>query len=609
MVRRLLYPFRYYLTLLIIFILEKPLFMLYAGLLTGNSFSFRNVLQVMWHGIPVDLSVAGYLVIFPILVILASIWISRFRYRPVLKVYNFIVALLLALIFAGDAAVYPFWGFKLDASVFFYLESPKDALASVSFWYILAGLAVVAGLTWLFAWLLDRTIPEEESHALLNRGWGTALLVVLLGPVFLLIRGGVSESVMNIGRAYFSTDQFLNHSAVNPAFSLLDTLGEGDFDSMFNFYEDDAQLAETFDSLFPEKKPFEATQSVLKTQRPNILLVIMEGFGADFVESLGGLPDVAPNLQRIAQDGIFFTQCYAGSFRTDRGTVCILNGHPGLPTESIMKLPAKSKTLPSMPAILASEGYKTEFLYGGDINFTNMQSYLWAGGYSAVYSDRDFSAEERRSGAWGVQDGIGFNRLYDMLQDGTEGHRFTTYLTLSSHEPFEVPYSRLEDKVANSFAYTDSCLGSFTDRLRETAVWDSLLMILVPDHGFCYGPGNKHLLHAHHIPMIWTGGAVESAMTVDRLVDQYDLAASVLAQMGLDHSSFRFSRDIFAVEPAEPFVFYSFKNGFAFIDETGTSLYDNDADRPFGEDGPGADARLSRGKAILQTLYDDLARR
>lgn len=632
MKERLIYPLRFYVELLLVFIVEKPLFMLYAGRGADTAYTFMDVLSTVWHGLPVDMSVAGYLVLLPLVLMILSIWMRNLPFRPILHVYNAIISLILALVFIADAAIYPFWGFKLDASVFFYMQSPADALASVSVWFLILGFALVLVLTVLLTLLLSGGMPEmmrvhrssrsfrrtmrgqrgvREPRQFLNRGWGTAWLVLLAALAFLAIRGGFKESTMNIGRAYYSTDQFLNHSAVNPAFSLLSSMGkEEDFSQKCNFYPDDSRLKERFEKLFPEKVAFAPADIVLNTTRPDILLVILEGFGADFVGELGGIEGVAPNLERISKEGIFFKECYAGSYRTDRGTVCLLNGHPGLPQESIMKMPAKSRALPSVPAMLAQQGYSNTFLYGGDINFTNMQSYLWSGGYQNIMADTDFSKAERNTGAWGVQDGISFDRLYGMLTDGSlKSPWHTAFLTLSSHEPFEVPYSRLDDKVSNSFAYTDSCLGHFVDRLKETPVWDNLLMLIVPDHGFCHDNGNRHLPHAHHIPMIWTGGAVKDAMTVGRPVNQYDLAATLLSQLGLDHSEFRFSRDIFAKSPSEPFAFYTFNNGFGYIDGSGMTVYDIDADAPIYGTGQGEAERLEKGKLILQVLYDDLQTR
>ena len=187
----------------------------------------------------------------------------------------------------------------------------------------------------------------------------------------------------------------------------------------------------------------------------------------------------------------------------------------------------------------------------------------------------------------------------------------TTFLTLSSHEPFEVPYHRLSDPYLNSVAFTDSCLGAFIDGLKELPVWKNTLVILVSDHGFCY-PENltNYEPRRYHIPMLWLGGAVAAPRKVETFACQTDLAATLLGQLRLPVDRFTFRKNIFS--PSEPhFAFYTYNNGFGIIDTTGYSSFDNEAGRVLlTKASPAGEAlRVDKGKALLQTLYDDLGSR
>lgn len=605
MYKRLLYLFRYWITLMAIFIVEKPLFMLYASNQKGT-LSLRDYLDVMYHALPVDLSCAGYFVVIPLLLIIISIWWNNFPLRAIMRFYNIVLAIALALAFVSDTALYPFWGFKLDSSVFFYLKSPQEAMASVSIWFVLVAVLLISLLVWVITKLLNNTYckPNKVVRVVPD----TLFFVLLMAPLFLSMRGGLKESTMNIGKVYYSTNQFLNHSAVNPVFSVLSSISKSDdFSEQYNYFAEDKR-AELADSLFNVSDS--ETLQLLNTDRPNILIVLMEGFGGDFLSSISGLQDVAPNLDSLAMQGVFFSNCYAGSFRTDRGIVCALNGHPGLPSESIMKMPNKSRNLPSLAKKFVEMGYSTDFFYGGDINFTNMQSYLWSNGYQSITADTDFSAAERQTNAWGVNDDITFSALLEKLKHREDSLWHTTFLTLSSHEPFQVPSNRFEDDICNSFAYTDSCIGAFVDSLKQTALWENTLLVLMPDHGFCYPrTGFKSAPHVHHIPVIWTGGAVKQPIKIDKLMNQTDVAATLLAQMNIDHSDFLFSRNVLSDGYDDRFAFYTFVNGFCYIDSTGTTIYDHTSGKVMqniGGNEQTAVRREERGKAILQTLYDDL---
>lgn len=608
MKKRIAYISLYFFTVLLIFILQKPLFMLYNGSIE-KGFGFADYMQVMVHGASLDAATAGYLTAFPFLLVLISIWFRKFPLKKILYGYYILAAALISIIFVVDMALYTFWGFKLDASVFLYIDSPKEALASVSVGFILLRVLAILLLIVLNSWVLLKITPSVLT-ATRKRIAGTAGMLLLGGVLFIIIRGGVTESTSNIGQVYFSNEPFLNHSAVNPDFSLLSSMGKSqDFASEFNFFDEEKRAA-LFDGLYPTTDGDSIIQ-VLNTKRPNILIILMEGFGGAFVEPLGGLPDVTPHFNRLSKEGVFFTNCYANSFRTDRGTVCTFSGYLGLPTASVMKIPAKSRTLPAIAEGLSKAGYKTDFLYGGDINFTNMKSYLLSTGYQRLTANTDFSLAEQTSNAWGVNDDITFEYLYNQLRNRKEeGPWHTAFLTLSSHEPFEVPYHRLEDKIPNAFAYTDECLGKFIDRLKQTPAWKDLLVICLPDHGFYYPrEGSNAMPRFYHIPLLWLGGAVKQPMQVDKIMNQTDLAATLLGQLGLEHTAFTFSRNVLGSDYKYPFAFYSFNNGFSFRDSTGVTVFDNNSGSILFDEPEADESRLDKGKAILQTVYDDLGNR
>ena len=429
--------------------------------------------------------------------------------------------------------------------------------------------------------------------------------------MFIPIRGGVTTSTANVGMVYFSDNQFLNHSAINPCFSLLSSISkQQDFAEQFNFYPEE-ERAQIMQEIRPEQMiPTDvARRELLTTTRPNILLIILESFSANTISVTGGEKEVTPNLNRLSEEGVLFTNMYANSFRTDRGLVSILNGYLAQPTTSIMKYPAKSQTLPSLAHSLGKEGYTSDMLYGGDINFTNMQSYFFGSGYSRIVSDKDFPITERLS-KWGANDDVTFDYLLqDMKNRDTGGARWmTTFLTLSSHEPFEVPYHRLEHLYLNSVAFTDSCLGNFIDQLKVLPIWKDLLVIMVADHGFRYPDTLKDYEPSrYHIPMLWIGGAIKNPARIEAYCNQTDLVSTLLGQLEIPHDEFVFSRDILSSNPPK-YAFYTYNNGFGLVDSTDYVAYDNESNRVLMKS-ESSENLLRKGKALLQTLYDDLGGR
>jgi phosphoglycerol transferase MdoB-like AlkP superfamily enzyme len=603
MKKRFFYLFSFFALVLLIFAFQKPVFMLYNHSIS-QGFSLGDYLMVMLHGLKLDSSMSGYVVLLPLLGILLSIWWRKMNIRKIFLAYYLILSILIALVFIVDMALYSFWGFKLDMTVLFYLDSPSNAMASVSFLFIAFRILFILLLSVLYFWLFMKITPAVLPPVKW-RITGTIGTILLGGIFFLFVRGGITESTSNIGRVYFSENQFLNHSAVNPALSFLYSMGKTeDFSAQFNFFPEEKRQ-EVFQNLYP--KDGETVTRLLNTNQPNILIVLLEGFSGNFLEVLGGEPGVTPNLNRLSEEGIFFTNLYSNSFRTDRGMVCTFSGYPGFPTTSVMKMPVKSRGLPAIAKSLLKAGYKTDFLYGGDIDFTNMQSYLRSTGYQKIKSDKDFSLKEQHTHAWGVTDGITFEYLYNAIFERKDSPWHTGFLTLSSHDPFEVPYHRLENKVLNAFAYTDECIGSFVEKLKKTPAWDNLLIVFLADHGYSYP---ENVFHNNpvffHTPMLWLGGAITQPATIDKILNQTDLAATLLGQLNLPHDEFTFSRDVFSSSYTYPFAFSTFNNGVVFRDSTGVSVYDNAPDKVvFEEPAPNAE-RVEKAKAILQTIYDDL---
>lgn len=613
MKKRLLFLLAVFIIWLPLLAIQKPVFIMYHHAL-ANGCSLTDYLQVITHGLLLDCTVSGYLTVIPLLCILISVWLPGAFYRKFLKGYFLFMALLIAAIFAVDVALYGYWGFRLDATLFFYLQSPADAMASVpvgSFFLQFALFLIYAfGMFWVFKRFV---IPLFPTTPVSKRLGGTVVVLLLAGILFIPIRGGVTTSTANVGMVYFSKNQFLNHSAINPAFSLLASLSkQQDFAAQFNFFPEEerqqryATLTAHNDSLSNSTEKVE----LLTTDRPNILIILMESITANAIEAVGGEPGITPNLNRLSKEGVTFTNMYANSFRTDRGIVAVLNAYLAQPTTSIMKYPAKSQTLPSIAKSLGEQGYVADMLYGGDINFTNMQSYFFGSGYSKITADRDFPLTSRLS-KWGANDDITFSHLYESIKGRDEKTPWlSTFLTLSSHEPFEVPYHHLDNPYLNSVAFTDSCIGSFVDKLKELPVWKNTLIVLISDHGYRYpASAQEYEPLRYHIPMIWLGGAIKEPAVIDAYSNQTDLAATLLSQLNLPHDQFIFSRDI--LDPGYPkYSFYTFSNGFGFIDSTGVSVYDNESNKPLLEQpAEGSTPRLDKGKVLLQTLYDDLGSR
>lgn len=625
-----------YATFVVLFVLQKPLFLfLEKGSATQPVDNiFTELPAVIWHGLPLDLSMAGYLSVIPGFLSIAVVWLKRELVKPIMNIYFIIASLFITCSFLLNASLYPYWKYPLDSTpLFYFFTSPADAIASVSIWQVILSIVILIVLT-IGVWFTLRMRGEKrQQYSRYSYGYGgfgsgkrnrfddfdrhrgrtSIILLLLTGLLFLPIRGGITVSTMNTGQAYYSQNAYLNHSAVNPLFSLLESIThQEDFASQYRFMKDKEadKIFATMTSTSDENTYPLLNEATFKKGTPDILIVIMESFASDIMPSMGSYKDVAVCLDSIAQQSILFTRFYANSFRTDRGMVSILSGYPAQPTTSIMRYPRKTSQLPSIARNLAKyKNYKTTYYYGGDADFCNMRSYLVSQGYQHIISDANFPIEDKLS-KWGVPDHILAAKMMEDIkaQQNEKRPMLRILQTSSSHEPFEVPYHRLKDKRLNAFAYTDSVMGAIVRVYRKLPRWKNTLIVFVPDHVGGYKENlNDHDRSRYQIPLILAGGAISRPMKVGIIGSQHDIAATLLGQLGVEHREFTFSKNMMS-DATPKFAFFAVNDAFGIVSEENSLIYDNRAKRIVYDKGEKG-FNLKRGQAYLQKLYDDLAKK
>jgi phosphoglycerol transferase MdoB-like AlkP superfamily enzyme len=426
----------------------------------------------------------------------------------------------------------------------------------------------------------------------------------LLPFVFLAIRGSFGIAPISVSRVYFHPEPFPNYAANNVAWNLGHSLLEKkDQPNPFK-YLDNQTARQYLDEWFAEDS---IRIELLNNKRPNVILIIMESFTAKLVEPLGGLPGVTPNFNQLSRESVFFTNFFANDSRTDKSIVSILSGYPALGKISIIKFPNKTQKLGIISREMAQAGYLTSFLYGGDVDFANIRSYLVNGRFQNIVEVSDFD-KSMQTGRWGVHDSYTFQRLYDEC-NASDTPFFKVFLTLSNHEPFDLPVKpkfgnkTIDDKVSSSAYYTDSCMGDFIQKAKLTQWWNNTVIIMLADHGIKY-PGNTIVYYPekYRIPMVWTGGAIQSDTLITTYSSQSDLAKTLLNQMNMDVSAYPLSKDIFRAK--HQFAFYEFNNGFGMMSDTAKYVYDNDLQKIILEQGGISEFFLQGGMAVQQEVYD-----
>ncbi|MFK8006586.1 MAG: LTA synthase family protein [Saprospiraceae bacterium] len=569
--------------------------------------NFSELTSIFLQGSKLDLSISGYLLLIPTLLIILNSFFEKNLFKKSILIYTNILLFIISFFVIVDASLYGHWGNRLDIYGAFYLNNVGEAMNFIPIKTLITNTLSFLILAISSCFFYAKKIHPLADHHLKN--WlSIPLTFLILGALSIIpIRGGIGLNPINLSNVYFSNNTFPNHSAINIIWNMAYTFSEKEkLYQTFNYFNS-KNVAPYFNNLYPPEIP---APSLLKNKKPNIVFIILESFTSKLINKKWDGTEITPNLNRLTREGIYFSNFYASGDRTDEGLVSILSGYPAQPISYIINYQHKTAKLPSIIQHLKEINYRTSFYYGGDINFANMKSYLLQAGMEKIIDKNDFPSEQFNA-KWGVHDHFVFDKLMDDIKN-TEEPFFKTILTLSSHPPFDTPIPTViegsddNSLFANSANYTDQALGDFITRLSRESIWENTLVVLLADHSIPY-LDNCHVSapQKFKIPMIWLGGILQNPTAkIKKFASQTDLANTLLSQLNQEVSTFEYSKNIFS-SSSKSFAFYTFNHGYGFLADSTQIIYDYSGNRFLKQEGNTFPDSV--GNAYLQKTSNDFS--
>ena len=593
------------------FTLDRILFIIYN--LNGLEISIIKKIEPIWQGLRLDLATACYLT-FPIFIIwLISFFIHIKNEHKIIKIYFILIIPILVFGIILNLEIYNQWGHQVNRDTISYLKYPKEAWASSLNSPLLILMSLVTVITYLFLrWSkyiskLNWQLVDKISIFNIKDISIRALKILAIFIIYALcMRGGIQLSPINQSFAYYSKEPVLNAAAVNTIYNYFYSYAKKKHINPYNYFTKN----ELDSLLIKEDSKINKNVSIISVEEPNIILIIMEGLAA---EVLFEEEEITPNLNRIIEKSLYFENIYATSTRTDRGLVSILSGYPSLPNISVVKEPDKAARLSSLPKELKNNGYSTSFIYGGESEFANIKSYLLNSKFEKIIDKNNFQKKDMNS-KWGAHDHVVFNESFKQLKNMKEPF-FTTILTLSSHEPFEVPIEKIikgDDRQSlykNSVIYLDRSVGNFIEDVSTEKYYNNTVFIFISDHGFRVGDSSNRDKKRYHIPFFIYGVPLNNkwmGKKIAKVGSQSDLAKTILNQLNFKSDSFNFSNDIFI--NSSSFAQYTFSHGFGLVSDNQSLIFDYDTkDVQFSNKNTDLNNEgfFNVGKAYLQKAYQD----
>lgn len=516
--------------------------------------STGKLLEILLQGIRVDIIQLSLIALIPLLLapILAIKRLFKFWQK---FTYIWVILAIVLLVFL-EAATPGFIGeYDVRPNRIFveYLKYPKEVFGMLWRGFkvdIFAGL----GFALLAIWAMRRFMRPWLSA---TSTWSNKKLWIVWPLIFLVtafaIRSTIGHRPANPALFAITPDSMVNSLILNSGYSVIYavySLQHESKSSQIYGKMDRAQIFKLTNAKDLDIPTLKTLMPSAKRDKPlNLVIILQESLGATFVESLGGVP-VTPNLEKLKEQGIWFEQLYATGTRSVRGIEAVVAGFQPTPADSTVKLSLSQKNFFTLASLLAKQGYSTEFIYGGETHFDNMQSFFMGNGFQQVIGQKDYK-NPVFVGSWGASDEDLLNKTHEQLMAHHASGKpfFTLAFSSSNHAPFEFPDGRIElyeqPKATdnNAVKYADYAIGKFFVEAQKSQYWTDTVFLVVADHDIRVRGETLVPIEHFHIPGLILGADIKP-QKIKAITSQIDLPVTLLSLMGISAQHPMTGRDL-----------------------------------------------------------------
>jgi len=510
-----------------------------------------GMVLILLQGLRFDLVTLGILLAIPmsltpligVIPRLQAGWFRVVHVYLVLLVFGFVFMEVATPTFVAEYDVRP------NLLFFEYLKYPREVFSMLWVGYklpIFLSLIVVALVTWPSAARLRRLTRNVVA---VDRVWAIPFAVLSLLACVAAARSTLDHRPVNPSTVAFSPDTLVNSLPLNSVYTVMYavySLGHEEQGFAYGKVDEAEAVHAEHVAMGIDEEEFanpavptlHYQAATVQVERPhNLVIIVEESLGAEYVGRLGGLP-LTPNLDQLAEQGIWFENLYATGTRSARGLEAVVTGFPPSTSRSVLKLNGSQQDFFTLGSYLRDKGYDTSFIYGGEAQFDNMQGFFANNGFNTVFDKHDFE-NPVFYGSWGASDEDVFSYADEVFSSYAPGQPFFSLLfTTSNHTPWEFPdgridlYSEPKASVFNAVKYADYALGEFFRRARQSPYWDNTVFLVVSDHNSRVHGADLVPIEYFHIPGLVLGGSIEPQRW-DRIASQIDLAPTVLSLIGV----------------------------------------------------------------------------
>ncbi|WP_248525392.1 LTA synthase family protein [Vibrio alginolyticus] len=523
--------------------------------------SLNDLIYILGQGLRVDIATLCWLFILPALFSTFMPLTGKMGecWKRILRIWMVLGLWVLVYMELATAPFIQEYDLRPNRLFVEYLIYPKEVLSMLWTGYKLELFIGALGtvLTITLGWKWSKKLTDKAQQV--NWKWRPllALFVVLFGVAG--ARSSLGHRPLNPAMVAFSNDPLLNDLALNSSYSLLFAVnsmkseksaeqfyGKMDTQKMLELVRTSSTKSDFTPSLLPTMNSNPATY---QGKHKNLVILLQESLGAQFVGALGGLP-LTPNLDELMKEGWQFTQMYATGTRSVRGIEAVTTGFPPSPSRAVVKLSKSQTGFFTIADLLKAQGYHTQFIYGGEANFDNMKTFFFGNGFDQIVEEDDYN-NPSFVGSWGVSDEDLYNKANEEFERLSKSDKpfFSLVFTSSNHSPYEYPKGKIEPYDSeymtrkNAVKYSDYALGTFFEKAKKSSYWDDTIFIVIADHDARVSGANLVPVKHFHIPALILGKGIQPRKD-DRIANNIDMPPTLLSLIGVDAKTPMIGRDL-----------------------------------------------------------------
>ena len=559
------YTLRLYL-LCILFLFSLRLFFITCHFSSISAPSFTGILETFLIGFVFDSCISSAVILFSLIL---SFLLLRFLRDKTIRIFSISVNILFSLVlFINIVDVFYFnqFGTRMNMFAGEALHDPYKIISTV--WKIYPVIRILLGysvLIFIFTRLhrrsrerIDRSEKPKIKWAILSLLSPLALSFLYYGPPLWTL-------------SCFSDSPVLNQASLNGVYTLVKSwdqqrIYDNDIPA-WHYTSDEEALKVLRDSISGADQHFVSGADIptLRSnlvpdsfRQKNVVIIILESFGSRFIGKMNEGKGFSPNFDRWCDSGMFFTHFHSNGPRTQNGIMSAVSGFPSILGNNLQRRKGVNE-FHTLGNILLEKGYETKFLHNGHADYDDMDKFMRQGGFQKQLDVNDYT-HWRMKNEWGVSDEDLYEKAYDMIWNTSGKPVLSVMLTMSNHEPHELPLEfrkqhpeveKMDAKQA-TFYYSDVALGNFLDKCRKHPQYSNTLFVIIADHGEAYGP-EDNFCKIFHIPCLVLNAEQGKGISKNT-ASQCDIPSTILAQLHFNGNYHFIGQDIFSKD-VHPFAF------------------------------------------------------